>query len=94
MNKYKNVISSFLFVLMAITITFSQSPERKEVPEKYKWNLSDIYPSVEAWQSDVKMLNSKVADLSSYQGKLGESADMLDKALNSGSDFSKTLSKA
>jgi oligoendopeptidase F len=94
MNKYKNVISSFLFVLMAITITFSQSPERKEVPEKYKWNLSDIYPSVEAWQSDVKMLNTEVADLSSYQGKLGESADILDKALNAGSDFSKTLSKA
>jgi len=94
MIKYRNVIAGFLFVLLAITITFSQSPERKDVPEKYKWNLSDIYPTVEDWQSDMKMLNSKVADLSSYQGKLGESADELYTALESASNFMKTLSKA
>jgi oligoendopeptidase F len=40
------------------------------------------------------MLNSEVDKLSSYQGKLGESADILYEALKSASDFIKILSKA
>jgi oligoendopeptidase F len=87
----------FVFLVLTFSITpglFSQSPERQDVPEKYKWNLSDIYSSAADWQSDVKMLNEKVAKLSSYQGKLSESADMMFEALTSASNFLKTLSKA
>ena len=93
----KTIIKSLLFTLSSFIIIntlFAQSPERKDVPEKYKWNLSDIYPSVEAWQSDVKMLNGEVLKLSSYQGKIGESSDMMYEALSSASNFLKTLSKA
>ena len=26
--------------------------ERNEVPEKYRWNVEEIYPSYEAWQEE------------------------------------------
>ena len=94
MNKHKQFFIIILLALISVTSTFSQSPERKDVPEQYKWNLSDIYPSKEAWQSDVKMLNSEVDNFSQYQGKLGESADILYDGLQTASDFMKTLSKA
>lgn len=94
MNKHKQFFIIILLALISITPTFSQSPDRNDVPEKYKWNLSDIYPSHEAWQSDVKMLNSEVDNFSQYQGKLGESADVLYDGLQTASDFMKTLSKA
>lgn len=94
MNKLNKIFIYTFFSLLGVSSVFSQSPERKDVPEKYKWNLSDIYPTVEDWQSDVKMLNGEVDNLSSYKGKLGESANILYDALKSSSDFSKTLSKA
>jgi len=94
MNKHKQIFIIILLTLISITSTFSQSTDRKDVPEKYKWNLSDIYPSNEVWQSDVKMLNSEVDNFSKYQGKLGESADVLYDGLQTASDFLKTLSKA
>ena len=40
------------------------------------------------------MLNSEVDNFSQYQGKLGESADILYDGLQTASDFMKTLSKA
>lgn len=93
MNKQKQIFIYTLLALLSITSAFSQSPERTDVPEKYKWNLSEIYPSVEAWQSDVDMLNSEVDNLSAYQGKLGESANVLYDALSTSSDMLKTLYK-
>ena len=94
MNKYKQFFLYVFLTFFITTVAIPQSPERKDVPEKYKWNLSDIYPTVEAWQSDVKMLNDDVNKLSSYKGKLGESAAEMYDALSSASDFVKILSKA
>ncbi len=94
MNKHNQVLIYVLLSFLIIASTFSQSPERKDVPDKNKWNLSDIYPSVEAWQSDVKKLGGEVDKLSAYQGKLGESADVMFTALSTSSNLLKTLSKA
>ncbi|NUM63293.1 MAG: hypothetical protein HUU44_14340, partial [Ignavibacteriaceae bacterium] len=48
-------LSFILFSFIIISNVSAQSPERKEVPDKYKWNLSDIYPTNDAWQKDVDM---------------------------------------
>ncbi|OGU64267.1 MAG: oligoendopeptidase F [Ignavibacteria bacterium RBG_16_36_9] len=72
---------------------FPQSPERKDVPDKYKWNLSDIYPSTDAWQADVDMLKTDVEKLADFKGTVGKSADKLYQALKTGNDLAKTLWK-
>ncbi|NWG28886.1 MAG: oligoendopeptidase F [Ignavibacteriaceae bacterium] len=93
----KSFLKYFSFVLISILIigsAFAQSPERKDVPEKYKWNLADIYPTKDAWQADVDMLKTEVDKISDYKGKLGQSADILYKALKTSSELVKTLSKA
>ncbi|TVP94786.1 MAG: oligoendopeptidase F [Acholeplasmatales bacterium] len=38
--------------------------------EKMKWNLDNLYPSVEAWEQDLKWLEGVIAEVSSFQGKL------------------------
>jgi len=91
MNKHKQFLLCTLLIFFISNSAFSQSTDRMDVPEKYKWNLSDIYPSVEAWKADVDMLNSEVGKLSAYQGKLGESADELYDALSTASNLGKTL---
>lgn len=92
-----NIYKSVSFVLLSfifISSVFAQSPERSDVPDKYKWNLSEIYPTTADWQADVDFLKSEVEKLAAFKGTLGQSADVLYNALKTSSDLVKTLSKA
>ena len=50
---------------------------RNEIPEKDTWNLSDIFASDEAWQKEYEALKAYPEKISSFEGKLGESAENL-----------------
>jgi oligoendopeptidase F len=84
---YKNIKVFFylIFSVILISPTFPQSPERKDIPEKYKWSLSDIYPNISDWQADIKKIDGEISVFSSYKGKA---------ALNSYFNILKTYSKA
>jgi oligoendopeptidase F len=47
---------------------------RAEVPVDMTWNLSDIFPSDEAWEAALKAVEAKVATVTQYAGRLGEGA--------------------
>ena len=48
------------------------------VDKKYTWDLTDLYPSDQAWDSKRKSLLKDIAQLSKHKGKLGNSsADLL-----------------
>ncbi len=68
----KNLFIVLILVFSISTILFPQSPERSDVPDKYKWNLSEIYPSVEAWQTDVDMLKKEVEKLAVLKERLAK----------------------
>ncbi len=44
--------------------------QRTEVPNEYKWKLTDLFPSDEAWEKAFADLESR-ADFSGYRGTLG-----------------------
>ena len=44
-----------------------------ETPED-RWNLSDLYPSVAAWNADAEILESKLKEIGDCRGHLGDSA--------------------
>ena len=73
---------------------FPQSPKRSDVPDKYKWNLADIYPTLADWQNDIKKVEGSINDFASYKGKLGENSQNLLNALNSYFGLLKTFYKA
>lgn len=54
--------------------------ERKDVETKYTWDLSSVFPSDEAWEAEFKAFekDAEAGGLSSYQGKLGEKAKLLE----------------
>jgi oligoendopeptidase F len=91
-------MQKFLLTILLITgvtvMNQAQTLDRKDVPEKYKWNLSEIYPSVDAWQADLDMLSKEIDMLPEFKGKLGESSETLYKALTTSSNIVKTLYKA
>lgn len=51
-------------------------------PEPVVWDLTDLYPSAEAWRAAREDLASRVGDLDRFRGALGESAAELADALD------------
>ena len=49
----------------------NEVPERKDIPEKFRWNLEAIYPDFDAWQKSYDDTSAKVEALKDYAGKLG-----------------------
>lgn len=56
--------------LAAMTAT---AKDRSQLPDKYKWNLSDLYASDAAWTAARDAAAKKVPGLARHQGKLGSS---------------------
>ncbi len=67
----------------------AQERDRNKIPDKYKWNLADIYPDVAAWRSAKAKMEARLPKLRDFQGRLGSSPQVLADAL----DFSYGLDK-
>jgi oligoendopeptidase F len=56
-------------------------PKREEVEQSQTWNLEEIFSSDKLWEEEFKAIKEISNQASSYQGKLGESAEQLLKGL-------------
>jgi oligoendopeptidase F len=56
--------------------------ERADVPEKYKWNLSELYPSDAAWAKAREAARARIPKVAEHRGHLGDSAEALFRALD------------
>ncbi|MGI8385494.1 oligoendopeptidase F [Robertmurraya sp. P23] len=66
---------------MANETAVKKLPTRSEVPLEDTWKLEDIFQSDQQWESEFQEVKQLIPSMSSYQGKLGESADSLFQAL-------------
>lgn len=55
----------------------NEVPERKDIPENYRWNLEAIYPDFDSWQKVYNETSEKVDALKDYAGKLGDGSATL-----------------
>ena len=55
--------------------------ERRDVPERYTWNLGDLFPSEAAWREARDELKRRLPRLAAHRGHLGDSAGALFDAL-------------
>ena len=51
--------------------------KRSEIPVEDTWAIEDLYSSDEAWEQDLKALEEDREVLASFEGKLGQSGQML-----------------
>ena len=56
-------------------------PDRSEVPENDKWNLSSLFASDSQWESSLKEIPSLTQKLLSFKGRLSESSETFLAAL-------------
>src|SRR5690554_5199461 len=43
---------------------------RQEVPEKEKWDLSDLYKDLSLWEKDYRKIEEMVQELKEFDGKI------------------------
>ncbi len=63
--------------------------DRNNIPERYTWNLADLYPDDEAWRAAREKLAARFPSLERYRNSLGTSAEALLECLTTADDIAK-----
>jgi oligoendopeptidase F len=86
-----------LFIIVALVgmtlVGLAQERDREKIPDKYKWNLADIYPSEAAWRAAKDRIAAEIPSLRQYRGKLLSAARTLADALEAMSRLDKEISR-
>jgi oligoendopeptidase F len=82
-----------LLVTVGSAAALAQERDRSKIPDQYKWNLADIYPTDAAWRSAKDTLAAELPQIKRFEGKLTSSAPTLADALDREYAFDKTLSR-
>src|SRR5512141_1724884 len=97
MHLPKNRVLRILIVLsLAVASGVSgraQQQERSAVPDKYKWDLSQIYPNDQAWRAAKDKLAADIPSVRAFKGTLASSPQKLADALERTSRLSKEFAR-
>jgi oligoendopeptidase F len=77
----------------SVLVLSAQERDRAQIPDKYKWNLADIYPSDAAWREARDRLAAQVTEVRAFKGTLDRSAARLADALDLTTALSKELTR-
>jgi len=87
--------ASILGLTAALALSGSQGAgaERDAIPDKLRWNLTEIYPDARAWDAAAKRIREDLPGLAALRGTLSRSADSLYQALSRWSELSRDLER-
>lgn len=55
--------------------------DRSQIPDQYKWDLTDMFPNPEAWKIAAQNFKAQLSEIEKFKGHLGDSAENLYQAL-------------
>lgn len=67
----------FQSIKLSATAETVSLPSRENIEEKYKWNLTDIYKSIEDWETDFNWINDNLDGYKKFIGTLAISSEQL-----------------
>jgi len=92
-QSFRNMACLFLTAILAmmwgspVLAQVEEIPTRDQIEDKYKWDLADFYASDEAWETELAKLQQVIPTLAQYEGRLGESSDVLAEYLERSDSF-------
>jgi oligoendopeptidase F len=87
-------LPSAMVLFAASTLTsVAQQRDRGKIPDQYKWDLTALYPSDDAWRAEKEKVAAGVPKIREFQGTLGSSAARLADALELQSHLDKELNR-
>src|SRR5688572_30207738 len=87
-----SVLTVAAVVCMSV-LMLGQERDRAKIEDKYKWNLTEIYPSVSAWRAAKEKVTAQIPTIRQYAGKLESSPHVLADALETMTRLDKDLSR-
>jgi oligoendopeptidase F len=93
MHPLRDMTICLLSLSIMAEASFAQERDRSKIPDKYKWNLADIYPSDEAWKTAKDKIVAEFPKVDQFRGKLAQSPAMLASCLETVSDQTKELTR-
>ncbi|MFD2042746.1 oligoendopeptidase F [Ornithinibacillus salinisoli] len=74
-----------------MTTTKAKRLQRSEVPAHETWDLTDLFPSDQAWEEELKAVQADVTEVTQYKGKLVNDSTTLLNGLSALETFRKRL---
>lgn len=76
---YKSLIGLIIFSIISVNTmnVFSQAkslPKRSDIPDKYKWNLQEIYSSNDTWNKEFAAITAELPKIAAFKGKISKNA--------------------
>jgi len=86
----KTILIYFLACLPGLA-GFSTAQAQDDAFSPYTWDLTEVYPSVEAWEAERQRLLMEIEGIESFRGTLGNDAESLYTAMRYVSDVYKEV---
>src|SRR4051812_18819737 len=93
LKQHGRAVTVIAVIAAAAAGLVAQERDRARIPEQYKWNLADIYPSDEAWRSAKESFAARLPQLRQFKTTLTSSAAMLADAMARRYALDKELSR-
>jgi oligoendopeptidase F len=91
--RIRALLTALVLACLAVG-TPAQERDRAKIDDKFKWNLTDLYASDEAWRSAKEELVPEIAKAGAFKGTLGSSPARLAEALDTINRLGKELQRA
>ena len=94
-RRYVQPLTIALALGLATTVLArpAQQQDRSAVPDRYKWNLSEIYPSDQAWRAAKEKLVAELPAIRAFKGTLASSPQKLADALELSTRLAKEFTR-
>jgi oligoendopeptidase F len=66
---------------------------RNEIAPEHTWNAPSVFPSVEAWEAELKSISDSLLAVQKFKGRLNDGPDLLADALSAVDDLNRRLGK-
>ncbi len=94
MHPLTKITLSFLGLsLAASSAAFNQERDRSKISDRYKWDLTHIYPTDDDWRKAKEEVVTEIPKIESFRGTLGKSAQQLVGCLDLASALTKELNR-
>ena len=95
MKRFTLVLKVVSMVVLSIFVTMKSYSQktRNEIPDKFKWNLTDIYKTDADWRAAKDAVTLKLNEVGKFKGTLTQSSANLLKCMEYNTDVMKEASK-
>ena len=76
-----------------VSVEFARERDRSKIPDRYKWNLADVFSSSDDWKKEKDRVVDQIPAIGQFQGQLSASAEKLFTCLDLASGISKDLTR-